>query len=706
MLGTGKLVDDEKAVADVEADVAAVVGVEEEVTHSAFPAAVEVNADKLAVGIENGTAAIAASGVVGGYEGDRHLALGVGITTIVVVVVELFEARLDNVVVDVGVLLLHDAFKGAVRRVVDGILGTEALHMAIRHTEGEVGVGEEITVGELLHHAADIGTHEAVDLAPVDVVVGLLVGGVGIAIGDAEKVYSGVVEDFLPVLSLVGFEEFVVFGVVVEHGLVVDVFEHALHPSLVLAFLVEVGRVAGTPHVEERLDKDGAINWRVEFEIFEVFLVGSYELVALDTGQTVVVDSLTSHAPELVGAVHEVGSHDSFVEVGPLQLNGAEAIVGTTHVAEDILVLGTLVGPCLEGSLLIFLLLHTFETQDAEGFALPLLPAVGNGSNLGGIFETLGGRLVHGSVVVAQTDVAQGYADGVFLQSLKVDLVVGDIALGGAGIAEDEGEVALVDPLEGDVEMFEGLVGDVGLGVVGGLAILAHIDAEHGEIARVARPHPVVGVAAELTNVAWGSTHKAHIGEDLVDVHEILIAIVEGLDDGFVVCAGNSLDREDGNILLNNALALCLGSFVINAFEDTIGDILHAHKTGCRKTLAGNLLVTFHGPEAVGEVVVLHSAVTGNVVVAAVVVGEEKALVGDKLAGATLVEEDDGIFETGVVDVVDVFGSDVHASLLHGSLVFAKEHGNPHTLVSKSGRHQKDCQCENGKDFFHRILCY
>ena len=64
-------------------------------------------------------------------------------------------------------------------------------------------------------------------------------------------------------------------------------------------------------------------------------------------------------------------------------------------------------------------------------------------------------------------------------------------------------------------------------------------------------------------------------------------------------------------------------------------------------------------------------AVAGDVIVAAVVVGEEEALVGNELTRAALVEKDDGILEAGVVDVVNVFGSNAHACFLHGGLVFA-----------------------------------
>ena len=49
VVGTGKLVDCEQDVADVERNVAAIVWVEDDVAHRAFPHAVEIQAYQVAV---------------------------------------------------------------------------------------------------------------------------------------------------------------------------------------------------------------------------------------------------------------------------------------------------------------------------------------------------------------------------------------------------------------------------------------------------------------------------------------------------------------------------------------------------------------------------------------------------------------------------------------------------------------------------------
>ena len=256
------------------------------------------------------------------------------------------------------------------------------------------------------------------------------------------------------------------------------------------------------------------------------------------------------------------------------------------------------------------------------------------------------------------------------------------IAACGAGIAEDEGAVALVDALKADLEVLQGAVGSIVLAEVGGFAVFG-VDAEHGEVAGVAGPHPVVGVAAELADIAWRGAHKTHVGKDLIDIHEILVAIIERLDDGLVVSALDSLGGDCRDILGHDLLAVGFGGLVVDPFEDLSGDILHAHEACDGEPRARDFLVASHGPEAIGQVVVLDGTVAHDVAVAAVVVGEEQPFLADEFTGAAATEEEDGVLEGGVVDVVDILSADVHAGLLHGGLVALEEHRNPHTLVGQ-----------------------
>ena len=55
------------------------------------------------------------------------------------------------------------------------------------------------------------------------------------------------------------------------------------------------------------------------------------------------------------------------------------------------------------------------------------------------------------------------------------------------------------------------------------------VDAEHREVARLARPHPVIGVAAELTHALWHGEHQTNVGEILISRSVILVALIERL---------------------------------------------------------------------------------------------------------------------------------------------------------------------------------
>ena len=79
----------------------------------------------------------------------------------------------------------------------------------------------------------------------------------------------------------------------------------------------------------------------------------------------------------------------------------------------------------------------------------------------------------------------------------------------------------------------------------------------------------------------------------------------------------------------------------------------------------------------------LHRAVFLDVVVAAVVVGKQQALVADDLSRAAATKEHDGILEAAMVDAVNVLSGDLHAHLLHFLLVVLQQHGNPHALAGE-----------------------
>ena len=264
-----------------------------------------------------------------------------------------------------------------------------------------------------------------------------------------------------------------------------------------------------------------------------------------------------------------------------------------------------------------------------------------------------------------------------------------DVLLRVAREAVDHREVALAHPLRRDREVLFRPVGDV-VGRVGRrLVILRGVDAEEGEVARVARPDPVVGVAAELADRRGRRRHEAHVVELLVDEQELLVAVVH-LFNGSLVIRPFGLGRADD----------LLGRL---ARREAVGDLLHPDEELHVQLLVGQLLGARAGPESVGQVVVLDGRVGLDGVVAAVVVGQQQPFGRDQLARAAAVEEYDGILHRGAVDRVDVFGREAESFGAHVVDARRDEAREPHALVGEGGQQrQRRQQCQQGS--FHRII--
>ena len=94
--------------------------------------------------------------------------------------------------------------------------------------------------------------------------------------------------------------------------------------------------------------------------------------------------------------------------------------------------------------------------------------------------------------------------------------VAREVSVSRAGEAECHGKVSRLVTVERDGGHARRLVGHVILAVRRGHVVLAGIDTEYAEVARLARPHPVVGVAAELAQRRRRCEHEAHVGVNAV----------------------------------------------------------------------------------------------------------------------------------------------------------------------------------------------
>ena len=71
------------------------------------------------------------------------------------------------------------------------------------------------------------------------------------------------------------------------------------------------------------------------------------------------------------------------------------------------------------------------------------------------------------------------------------------------------------------------MVGNVVLRIVGRLAVLTDVGAQIGPIARVARPHPVVGLTAEIADAERRRVNQAHVADFHLRRSQVLRSLEE-----------------------------------------------------------------------------------------------------------------------------------------------------------------------------------
>ena len=204
----------------------------------------------------------------------------------------------------------------------------------------------------------------------------------------------------------------------------------------------------------------------------------------------------------------------------------------------------------------------------------------------------------------------------------------------------------------------------------------------------MARPHPVVGVAAELADRRGGRSHQPNVGVNLHHEGEELIPPEEGFD--FDLHAGvllAELPPQRRDVLARDALILLLRGDRGDVAKDLGRHVADLADEAYLKPRSRQLLGLRHGPETILEIVVLHGRELLDRTVTAVMVREEQSLGRDDLPGAAASEDDDGILERGFVDAVNLLGREFAAPLLHlFDVHFLKVGQQPHSFVGRSGQ--------------------
>ena len=360
-------------------------------------------------------------------------------------------------------------------------------------------------------------------------------------------------------------------------------------------------------------------------------------------------------------------------------------------------------GPLLEGAFLLLLLALHVEPFDAARHPHGILPIV---RRLGVFRGVLDAHLVAREHVFGQ-DLLPLAADEDALRigdrEHPVDFIRGHVTLRRAGEAHDHGEISFVVPVERNAQVFVSAIGDILRRILRRTVVLAGVDAEHREIARMARPHPVVGVAAELADRIGRRTHQTDI---LVYLHrkgEILVAAEEGFDRD--LHAGVLLAEAFahlGDLFLHQFGALLAhgrrrhGTQHVGRHVGDTADETHFGSGG------GKLLGTRTRPESVFQKVVLDRRQRLDGAVAAVVVRQQQPLGRDHLARTSRAEDDDRIFERRTVGGINLLGREFAPLGPHvGDIHLLQIGQQPHSLVG-GRRRGEECREQKHRKFFHR----
>ena len=220
---------------------------------------------------------------------------------------------------------------------------------------------------------------------------------------------------------------------------------------------------------------------------------------------------------------------------------------------------------------------------------------------------------------------------------------------------------------------------NIGSVVFCGVAVLVHIHAEYREVASMAWPHPIVGVAAKLADSIGRSTYKAHILIIEIDAEKIRIALKKRLYLNpvkfrrilLLIFSGDFLD-----VGVNLFLAV-----IVDTFQYIVGNVGNLLQDAHVEVGRGYFLIKRHSPESVLEVVVRHSTVLLYALVAAMVIGENQSLIRYNLTGTIAAKHHYGILEARFIDAIHVLRLQAEALRLHLLVILANEVEQPHSLV-------------------------
>ena len=133
------------------------MGVEIYVAHSAFPLSVEVESDKVSVGVDGRRSRITTCSVVGGGKGYGYFALRIDVSSEVAFMVKVEQFFRYIKLIIVRYIFLYNPIESGLVFIFNSIGRLRAAYLPIRYSQSEIGVGKKDLVfvgGHLQSHIA------------------------------------------------------------------------------------------------------------------------------------------------------------------------------------------------------------------------------------------------------------------------------------------------------------------------------------------------------------------------------------------------------------------------------------------------------------------------------------------------------------------------------------------------------------------------
>ena len=242
-----------------------------------------------------------------------------------------------------------------------------------------------------------------------------------------------------------------------------------------------------------------------------------------------------------------------------------------------------------------------------------------------------------------------------------------------SGEADSHSIVTLAIAIEGNRCIRNRLVGLVVLAVKCRIVVGISIHTEDAKVARMACPHPVVGITTELAHRAGRSHYKTHVLEYIVHNHIVLVACIvrcylthysRALG---VLCIDFVAQLFDDLHMLHFALSTFYGSFDTRSYIHNLAEIANA------KPRDREFFSMIIRAESVTEVVMIHRTLALDSTKTTVVIGEDKTFVRYRNTCTAPTEYHDSTCHTGLTKAIELLWRQLKAKLLHAFVVLLIE---------------------------------